>query len=254
MSENPTRIGFSAEFDKNLVQQIQQTISKSNLPIDEILELWPLFTRRVQFIKFMALIEIFKETVNIPGSIVECGVFKGQSLGLFSKLLETYCPGDSLKKIVGFDTFEGFVSLHEQDGPADISRAKMVGGWNSLDFFPTLQESVKFMQADSYLPRLNRVELIKGDVKHTIPEYIRANPGLRISLLNLDLDLYEPTRIALESLYPLVVPGGIIILDEYAMPGFPGESKAFEDYFGGQVPQIHKFPYTPTPGGYFIKK
>ena len=76
MSENPTRIGFSAEFDKNLVQQIQQTISKSNLPIDEILELWPLFTRRVQFIKFMALIEIFKETVNIPGSIVECGVFK----------------------------------------------------------------------------------------------------------------------------------------------------------------------------------
>ena len=254
MSDNPTRIGFSSQFDKDLVHRMSALMLDSNLPLDELIELWPLFTRRVQFLKTIALIEVFKETIELPGSVVECGVFKGQSLGLFCKLLETFCPGDSLKRIVGFDTFEGFVSLHEEDGPPDTSRAKTIGGWNSIDFLPTLQKSLELMQEDSYLPRLKRVELIKGDVQETIPKFVRENPGFRISLLNLDVDLYEPTKVALEFLYPLVVPGGIVILDEYAMPGFPGESRAFEDYFGSSAPILKKFSFTPTPGGYFAKK
>lgn len=254
MSDNPTRIGYSSDFDKRVSNTISKLMHDSKLPLDELIELWPLFTRRVQFLKTMALIEIFKETIDLPGSIVECGVFKGQSLGLFSKLLETYSPGDSLKKIVGFDTFEGFVSLHEEDGPPDSSRAKTVGGWNSIDFLPTLQKSIKLNQEDSYLPRLSRVQLIKGDVCETIPKFVQENPGFRISLLNLDLDLYEPTMTALKFLYPLVVPGGVVILDEYAMSGFPGESKAFEDFFGMNMPILRKFSFTPTPGGYFTKK
>jgi hypothetical protein len=253
VSQDPTRIGFSSQFDKDLTSQIKELMLESNLPLDELMELWPLFTRRVHFLKAIALIEVFKKTIELPGSIVECGVFKGQSLGLFCKLLETFCPGDSLKKLIGFDTFEGFVSLHKKDGPADESRAKTVGGWNSIDFLPTLQKSIALMQDDSYLPRLKRIELIKGDVRETIPRFVQENPGFRISLLNLDLDLYEPTKTALEFLFPLVVPGGIVILDEYAMQGFPGESRAFEDYFEGRAPILKKFPFTPTPGGYFVK-
>lgn len=253
MSEDPTRIGFSTNFDKAISQQIKDIVRNSNLPSDEILELWPLFTRRINFLKLLGLIEVFQLVKNRPGNIVECGVYKGQSLALFYKLLETYCPGDSLKRIIGFDTFEGFVSLHKNDGPKDDSRAKFEGGWNSKDFLSTLQSTLNLMQQDSYLPRLKRVELIQGDVANTIPEFVEKNPGLRISLLNLDLDLYEPTKIALEYLYPLVVSGGVVILDEYAMAGFPGESKAYDEYFGSSKPTLTKFPYTPTPGGYFIK-
>jgi hypothetical protein len=253
MKEDPTRIGFSTDFDKEIARRIQEVVSKSKLPSDEILELWPLFTRRVHFLKLLALIEIFQIVKNKPGNVVECGVFKGQSLALFYKLLETYCPGDSLKRIIGFDTFEGFVNLHKNDGPKDASRAKFQGGWDSKDFLSTLQQTLDLMQQDSYLPRLKRVELVQGDVANTIPEFVEKNPGLRISVLNLDLDLYEPTKVALKYLYPLVVNGGVVILDEYAMTGFPGESKAFDEYFGSSKPTLIKFPYTPTPGGYFIK-
>ena len=77
---------------------------------------------------------------------------------------------------------------------------------------------------------------------------------MRISLLHLDLDLYEPTKVALEYLYPKVVPGGIVLLDEYAMEGFPGESEAVEEYFKGKMPVIRKFPFISTPGGYFVKQ
>ena len=87
----------------------------------------------------------------------------------------------------------------------------------------------------------------------TVPRYIEENPGLRISLLHLDLDLYEPTKVALEYLYPKVVPGGAVILDEYGMEGFPGESAAFDEYFGDNRPVLKKFPFISTPGGYFIK-
>ena len=104
------------------------------------------------------------------------------------------------------------------------------------------------------IPRFKRVELVKGDACETIPEYVKQNPGLRISLLHLDLDLYEPTLAALEHLYPLVVSGGVVLLDEYAMDGFPGESKAFDEYFGDNRPVLEKFSYISTPGGYFIKK
>jgi hypothetical protein len=103
------------------------------------------------------------------------------------------------------------------------------------------------------VPRVKRVELVKGDASVTIPEYVERNPGLRVALLHLDLDLYDPTMAALEHLYPRVVPGGIVLLDEYGMDGFPGESAAFDAYFGSNRPKLTKFPYSPTPGGYFVK-
>ena len=63
---------------------------------------------------------------------------------------------------------------------------------------------------------IGNFDLIAGDVLDTIPNYISENPGLKISLLNIDIDFVEPTLCALENFYDLVVPGGIIIFDNYA--------------------------------------
>jgi hypothetical protein len=198
-------------------------------------------------------VEIFRQVINLPGCIVECGVFKGMSLLTFTKLVEILCPGDTLKRVVGFDTFEGFPNLSEKDGQPNVQRGKVLGGWNAGDFLPTLERAIDITQRDSMIPRFKRVELVKGDVCETIPAYVQKNPGLRIALLHLDLDLYEPTLTALKYLYPLVVAGGVVLLDEYAMDGFPGESAAFDEYFAGNRPVLTKFPYISTPGGYFVK-
>jgi Macrocin-O-methyltransferase (TylF) len=207
----------------------------------------------VNFGKFLAHVNIFSQVIDIPGHIVECGVFKGMSLLTFTKLIEVLCPADSLKRVIGFDTFEGFVALSDKDGPPNAQRGKVLGGWNSREFMPALEQLIEITQRDSMVPRVNRVDLVKGDATRTIPDYVKRNPGIRISLLHLDMDLYEPTLVALRTLYPLVSPGGIVLLDEYAMDGFPGESAAFDEYFGPNRPRLEKFPYTPTPGGYFRK-
>jgi hypothetical protein len=251
---DPTRIGASTNFDEEIWNNLEALAEKSELSFSEKIELWPLFIRRVSILRLIAIYEIFKKTKDLPGSIVECGVFRGQSLSLFRHLVEIFSPGDSLKKIIGFDTFTGFTNLSEFDGVPDLKRAKVIGGWDSENFYPILNEIISIHQQDSYTPRVKRVELIKGDVKETVPQYVKENPGLRISLLNLDLDLYEPTLIALENLFPLVVTGGIVILDEFAMPGFPGESKAAEHFFSDKVPKMQKFGFAPTPSGYFIKE
>ena len=126
------------------------------------------------------------------------------------KLVEVLCPGDSLKRVIGFDTFSGFASLAPEDGAPDEARAKVIGGWNAGEFLPTLERLIELTQRDSMVPRVERVELVKGDIHETVPRYVEQHPGLRICLLHLDVDLYEPTLRALEHLYALVVPGGVV--------------------------------------------
>ena len=61
----------------------------------------------------------------------------------------------------------------------------------------------------------NNLDLIKGNILKTLPNFIKANKHLKISLLHVDVDAYEPTRLCLEILYPHVVKNGVVILDDY---------------------------------------
>jgi hypothetical protein len=248
-----TKMGTS-KFDGDIWRELERLIKGHKLSSQDILENFMLFYRRVNFAKHLAHIEIFNKTIELPGSIVELGVFKGASFMTFLKMCDIYCAGDTLKKVIGFDTFSGFMDIDEKDGGINQKRDLKKGGFNASDFLPTLESAIELEQADSFIPRFKRAELVKGDVMETVPRYVKRNPGLRISLLHLDLDLYEPTKVALEYLYPKVVPGGIVLLDEYGMEGFPGESAAFDEYFGEHRPVLKKFPFISTPGGYFIKQ
>lgn len=248
-----TKIGSSTNHDQNIWNQTLDAIEKSKIGPRDIIEDAILFQRRVNFAKHLTHIELFKKQIDLPGSIVELGVFKGASLLTFAKLCEIFCPGDTLKKVIGFDTFSGFPKLNEKDGKENIKRDLKPGGFNAGEFETTLRQLIDITQQDSMIPRFQRIHLVRGDVVETVPEYVKQNPGLRISLLHLDMDIYEPTLTALKHLYPLVVPGGVVLLDEYGMDGFPGESAAFDEYFGSNRPVLKKFPFISTPGGYFIK-
>lgn len=248
------RIGASYNHDIEICDDIEKLIKQGNSSEREIVEDFPIYLRRVNMAKFITHVDLFQKIVDIPGHIVECGVFKGVSFMTFVKLADILFPGDTLKKVIGFDTFSGFPSLAEEDGKADEKRDKVVGGWNAAPHYETLKKSIAISQKDSFIPRFQRAELVQGDVCETIPKYVKENPGLRISFLHLDMDLYEPTLTALKYLYPLVVTGGIVLFDEYAYRDFPGETKAVDEYFNGNPPKMKKYPFTSTPGGYFIKE
>jgi predicted O-methyltransferase YrrM len=89
------------------------------------------------------------------------------------------------------------------------------------------------------------VELIAGDICETVPRYAQDHPEFRISMINLDTDVYEPAVAILEHLYPRLLPGGILIVDDYGV--FPGETRAVDEYFRDKPVRIQKFPFCTTP-------
>ncbi len=92
--------------------------------------------------------------------------------------------------------------------------------------------------------------MVQGDITKTVPKYVKDHPELKLSLLNLDTDVYEPAVTILKYLYPRITKGGILILDDYGV--FPGETKAVNEYFKGKKIKIQKFKFS-TPH-YIIKK
>jgi len=192
--------------------------------------------------KVLAHYELFKMVSSLPGHVVECGVFKGASLVRFAAFRELLGSTYS-KRIVGFDTFGTFPETLYGSDVAVRERFVQAAG----------DESIGAGQLERVLEHqgTNRnVELIPGDITETVPDYVEAHPELRISLLNLDTDIYEPARVILEHLYPRIVPGGLLVLDDYGT--FPGETDAVDEYFEGAGMKIEKLPLAMTPC--FIRK
>ena len=210
------------------------------------------FGRRMHFMKAFAHYEVFKRIQDLPGDIVECGVYKGASLLSFARFLETFCPGDRTRKVLGFDHFKGLADRSEKDG-LDARVGNTAEGWNPSSFRDTLFALVDAFNADAFVTSRARVELVDGDVRETAPRYVAENPGLRVSLLHLDMDLYEPTLAALRAFWPRMMTGAVVLLDEYAIREWPGESEALEEFFEGKPPRIEKFGWASAPGGWLVK-
>ena len=162
--------------------------------------------------------ELYKMTSSVKGGIVECGVFHGDSLmrwSLFSEINEDD------RYLVGFDTFGAFPEAMNEGDSAARDRFIRING----DTSSTMNE---IRQLLAYNGCGHRMELIAGDICQTVPAFVRQRPQFRIALINLDVDLYEPSSVILEHLYPLLSDGGIIICDDYNI--FPGETQAVNEF------------------------
>ena len=187
--------------------------------------------------KSLAQYELYKKTQHLPGQIVECGVFKGASLARFA-MLRALLDHNSAKQIIGFDAFGKFPETHF-DGDIAL-REKFIKEAGETGISPT-----QLIDVLRHKNVHDNVELVQGDILETVPSYIERHPELRISLLNLDVDIYEPAVTVLEHLYPRIVTGGILILDDYAV--FPGETEAVDEYFASRNMLVQKFPFSKTP-------
>jgi hypothetical protein len=169
-------------------------------------------------------------------------VFKGASFIRFAHFRNIFGE-ESAKRLIGFDTYGEFPEPEYQ--PDKKRRKEFVEEAGA--------QSISMDQLRTVLgeKKIDNFELVKGDVNNTIPDFIDDNPELRISLLNIDIDVYSATKTILEELYPRVVTGGVILFDDYAK--FPGETKAIDEYFCGNEAEIRRLPQSEEPP-YMIKK
>lgn len=206
------------------------------------LENFPKYVRRQNLTRFLALYEIFKKVIPVKGSVVECGVNHGFGLTTWTKLSAILEPVNFMRRVYGFDTFEGFPSVSEKDHPA-----VQTGGLysNSHD---ELMELCDIHDSTRFLGHIPKVTLIKGDATRTIPEFIEKNQHLVVSLLFLDFDLYEPTRIAIEHFLPRMPRGAVIAFDELDNSLWPGETLAMLEATRSRPLKIERLEFDPYIG------
>lgn len=256
LAVNESHVGNRLPRDQQVWEALEGVIAAQGHGLRHVLELWPAYVRRVHLARFLAHYELFKQVIDLPGCVVEMGVYRGPSLLTWAKLMETFCPGDRSRKVFGFDSFKGLQDFNAKDGKPIPSVSKVKGGWSAEQVKGEVEELVRIANQDNFIVGNERVKLIQLDItKASLDAWLEENPGLRISLLHLDVDLYEPTLAALQAFYPKVVTGGVVIFDEYGLMPWEGESNAVDEYFAsiGERPVIRKNPIFHNPHGYLIK-
>ena len=208
-----------------------------------------LFMNEERFSKLLIHYEIYEKVKKIPGAIVECGVFKGTSFSRFAMMRELI--GNSKKnRLIAFDVFnDDFPNTkYENEKKQRQHWIKTAGG-----------SSISTSQLDKIFKKkkIKNYELIKGDVLKTIPNYIKKNPNLKISLLNVDIDFVETTQCVLDNFYSKVSKGGIILFDNYDGIGtggtfYKGETDTINKFLKKVKKKIIKFPFCERPS-YIIK-
>ena len=246
------RVNFAA--DDQTEERLEEHFEKYSITPNEIWKNFPIYARRVHLKRFLAHYELFRMIVDLPGDILELGVFRGTSLMSWANFLEIRCMGDRQRRVFGFDNFAGFTEIEEKDGAVSAQVDKVAGGFDPSGYEEMLRDAIQIYDADRFIPYKARVVLVKGDVEKTIPAFVAENPGIRLSLVHFDVDLYRPTLVALEHLWPLVVPGGVVLFDEYGIPPWEGEAKAVDEFFADQKIELHRFNWSSNPGAYLIKR
>jgi hypothetical protein len=204
--------------------------------------------RRV-FNKLISRALLYHEVKDIPGDIVECGIFKGTGFYTFLKLKNLYNPNSS-KKVIGFDFFDTNELINS------------ISNKTEKESMQTLFSSREFEHSNSFKENLSNqiikhgflnsdFDLIEGDISITTKQFSEKNPGFKISLLYMDVDLEVPTYNALNNFWDNMTKGGLIIFDEYGYHKW-SESKGVDKFIKEKNLEIKSLNYAcPTA---YIKK
>lgn len=238
--------GFRSSFEHDEEKTIEECFKRNPESWSKKMENFPKYVRRSNLTRFIVLYELFRKIINVKGSIVECGVFRGFGIMTWSKLSAILEPVNLTRRVYGFDSFSGFPSVSKND--ASTVSNKIEKGGLFADTKEELEELIRVNDSTRFLGHVDKTHLIQGDATKTIPDFVKKNPHLVVSLLFLDFDLFEPTLVALNEFLPRMPKGSILAFDELDNPLWPGETLAMIDYFRGNLPEIERFDFDPYVG------
>jgi len=192
--------------------------------------------------KLLAQYDLYQKIVDLPGEVIELGVYKAASLIRFATFRQTL-ENDNARKIIGFDAFGAFPREHvslasDRQFIEDFER----NGGHGLG----LEEVAAIFRHKG----ITNIELIAGNIQQTLDVFLEKSPATRIALLHLDMDVKEPTQYALQRLYDRVVPQGLIVIDDYGTVA--GATEAVDQFVHVHGLKLQKTPHYKIPA--YIQK
>jgi hypothetical protein len=238
--------------ESTVMEDLCRAFEESQLSLAHRLEAFSAHVRRQDIARFLTKVELFKLAINSHGSIVECGVYSGAGLMTWMHCSSIFEPYNHTRRIVGFDTFDGFPSVSAEDNSPSAEHVREGAFRLHSGARQELEHLIAIHDRNRPIGHIAKVELVAGDATKTIPQYLKDNPHFLISLMYLDFDIYEPTKAALEHFLPRVVSGGIVAFDELNCREFPGETTALLEKLSLDRVALRRFPADPYIS-YFIK-
>jgi hypothetical protein len=233
---------YRTEVEKDVGRANAEIFGRSTDSVEVRLENFPKYVRRQHLKRFLSMYELFKRALRVKGSVVECGVFRGFGLMSWAKISTILEPENLTRRIYGFDTFEGFPSVSDEDRSEFTNTT---AGDLRAPSHDELIDLVTHYDRDRFLGHIPKVELVKGDITKTAPEFVGAHPHLVVSLLFIDCDLFEPTRAALNAFIPRMPKGAVLAFDELDNPIWPGETRAVVEGLGLNKLRLQRLEWDP---------
>lgn len=239
----------ATEFTTRSADEMQQGESLRSLlagSIEQFGPKWdvhlPVFLTAPSLARILWLDQVYRSAIDVPGRCLEFGSQWGASLNILLLLKMIHEPWNAGREIVSFSTFaQGFAGVHEADGAAVAAGDYAV----SQDWRPRLEGLLGAHAQRSPIGAERNYSVIEGDVSQTLPGWLEANPEALISHAHFDMDIYAPTRDALQLVLPRMPLGAVLIFDELNCPSFPGETLAVQEVLGIHRLKLRKSSYQP---------
>jgi len=225
-------------------------LHRTSIPDAELAENAGLFIPPRTLKRMLFLDELYQKILGVHGIVIQFGVRWGRDIATFDSLRTIYEPFNISRRIIGFDTFNGFSSIHPEDGNEAIM---ISGALNVTDEYESeLNEVVACRRKLDPLPQIDRCQLIKGDASIELESFLAQHPETVVALAYFDMDIYTPTKRCLELLAPYITKGTVIAFDELNSPIAPGETVALREVYGLSRYAIQRSPLYSGQGAFVV--
>jgi hypothetical protein len=229
---------------------ICEALRHSPIPPHELVRNLGLYVLPMELKRWLFLTDLYQQIVNVPGIIVEFGCRWGQNLAVLQSLRGILEPFHHRRMIVGFDTFEGFPEVMEQDGHADVVSPGAYDVTPGYQHY--LEELLAMRETQSPIPEVRKFRVIKGRAEEQFATYLDEHPETIVAMAYFDMDLYQPTADCLRLLTGRLTQGSIVAFDELNHSAFPGETSAVRDVLGLETIALRRSPWSADESYYVV--
>lgn len=223
-------------------RELCDQLMESPIPRHELIRNLGLYMLPMEVRRTLFFSDLYQQIVNVPGVIMEFGTRWGQNLAILQSLRSILEPYHHRRRIVGFDTFEGFPSVAPEDGNADAAHVGAYGV--TANYSSYLTELMALRETQSPLPEVRKFEIIQGNAPERLEQYLKEHPETIVALAYFDMDLYQPTVDCLTLIKDRLTKGSIIGFDELNHAVFPGETTAVREVLGLNNVRLRRSPWS----------
>lgn len=243
------RLNNKSDNEEIVFRELFKNYKNSPIPENELLENLFLYMQKKDLAHLLFMNEIYKKILNVHGNILEFGTRWGRNISLFINLRGIYEPFNHTRKIIGFDSFNGFPNISKKDGN---HKSLKKGSYNvTKNYSDVLEKYLEIKEKELPISHIKKFDIIKGDISKTSHDYLNKNKESLIAMAVFDLDLYKPTKEALKAVLPRLSKGSILVFDELNHNAYPGETVAFLETFSKNKVKLERLPYSASKS-YFI--